>query len=390
MSIKVYLSPSNQNRNTYAAGKTNEMEQCNRIAVAAETALKRCGFAAKRAPKGQSMAVSINESNAWGANLHVSIHTNAGGGKGPEVFVHSTADANMKIARPVFKELVAVSYSKVSRHLGTYPYGGTLGELQNTNAIAVYCECEFHDNANIAKWIIDNVTAIGEAICKGICTGYGVKYVTPSSDSSSGAADKQMYYVRKNWGDKKSQIGAFEILKNAKNMADKNKGYYVFDKTGKKVYTPVTSNSTKNTVTVKGKTTYIRLSGHCKAKGLKAVTVGTKLTWISDDGWGWSMVQYGKIKGWIQNSRLSGKNGLSTWRIATCNGTNVQARADATTASKAICSIGKGKTFTITCIVPSEDPKYPGTWIMTGGIIKGKDVYVYNDKSYISIGGERK
>lgn len=209
--------------------------------------------------------------------------------------------------------------------------------------------------------------------------------------SASSASTAQMYRVRKSWTDAKSQIGAFEKLQNAKSMADKNKGYYVFDGSGKKVYTPASSSApvSKNTVTVKGKATYIRAEGHCKAKGLKAAAVGTKLTWLSDDGWGWSMVQYGNTKGWIQNSRLAGKSGLSTWRIATCNGTNVQVRADATTAGKSLGAIGKGKTFTVTCIVPSKDPKNPGTWIMTGGIIKGKDVYVYNG-DYISIGGARK
>ncbi len=31
---RIYLSPSNQNRNTYATGGTNEMAQCDKIAAA--------------------------------------------------------------------------------------------------------------------------------------------------------------------------------------------------------------------------------------------------------------------------------------------------------------------------------------------------------------------
>ena len=42
MAKKIYLSPSNQYANSYAYGNTTEMEQCNKIAIAAETALKRC------------------------------------------------------------------------------------------------------------------------------------------------------------------------------------------------------------------------------------------------------------------------------------------------------------------------------------------------------------
>ena len=44
MSKRIYISPSNQVNNVYAHGNTNEMEQCNKIAQACETALKRCGF----------------------------------------------------------------------------------------------------------------------------------------------------------------------------------------------------------------------------------------------------------------------------------------------------------------------------------------------------------
>ena len=46
-----------------------------------------------------------------------------------------------------------------------------------------------------------------------------------------------MYYrVRKSWEDRNSQIGAFTIFQNAKNMADLNPGYAVFDEDGKQMY----------------------------------------------------------------------------------------------------------------------------------------------------------
>lgn len=46
----------------------------------------------------------------------------------------------------------------------------------------------------------------------------------------------QIYRVRKTWKDTKSQIGAFKVLQNAKNMCDKNPGYSVFDESGKNIY----------------------------------------------------------------------------------------------------------------------------------------------------------
>ena len=85
---KIYLSPSAQPANSYAAGNTDEQTQCNRIAEAARLALIRCGFDARKGPEGQGYKENVAESNAWGADLHIPIHTNAGGGAGTVVFVH--------------------------------------------------------------------------------------------------------------------------------------------------------------------------------------------------------------------------------------------------------------------------------------------------------------
>ena len=93
-----------------------------------------------------------------------------------------------------------------------------MAEIQNTKAVAVYCECECHDTPAIAKWIISNVTTIGEAICKGICSGYGVKYV-----AATPAPAKAKYFV---------QIGAYSDKKNAEAQvkAAKAKGFNAFIK----------------------------------------------------------------------------------------------------------------------------------------------------------------
>nr|DAV32219.1 MAG TPA: tail assembly protein [Caudoviricetes sp.] len=44
------------------------------------------------------------------------------------------------------------------------------------------------------------------------------------------------YRVRKDWKDSKSQVGAYRILTNAKNAADKNPGTYVFTNDGVAIY----------------------------------------------------------------------------------------------------------------------------------------------------------
>ena len=389
MAKKIYLSPSNQDGNTYKVDRTNEMVQCNKIATAAKAALERCGFTVKKAPQGQSMYTTVAHSNSWCPDLPLCIHTNACNGKitgGTMVMLHDMGAGNKKAGTCILNAVAPITpgpdYSLVTRP--------ELYELNATIGTAVYCEVEFHDTAQGATFIVNNTSKIGEAIAKGICNYFGVTYKTATGSSAGSTTDvtKNMYRVRKSWANAKSQIGAFSTLKYAKDMADKNKGYYVFDKDGKKVYTPASGGSTsKNTVTVKGKNSYIRADARCDAKTLKTVKVGTKLTWLADDGWGWSKVSAGSATGWIQNSRLSGKSGLTTWRRATCNGTGVQVRKQPTTASAAVRVIGNGTQFDVTCLVKSKDPKNANNWIMTGSF--GADYYIYYG-DYIKIGGERK
>lgn len=209
--MKIYLSPSMQQHNIYATNNTNEMVQCNRIAEYADIALTRCGFDVKRAPQGQQMKDSVKESNSWGADIHIPIHTNASNGKcgGTLVLVYSEAEANMKIAKPIYDEINAIT-------IGQTQYGirvdKNLYELNSTKAIAVYIECDFHDNKPIAEWIIDNVKPLGEAICKGVCKYAGTPYIEPTQDKDT------IYRV---------QVGAFTHKSNAETLKNdlKTKGY---------------------------------------------------------------------------------------------------------------------------------------------------------------------
>ena len=176
--MKIYLSPSAQPANNYAAGDTNEQVQCNRIAEAAKTALERCGFTVRKAPEGQEYKDNVSESNAWGAELHIPIHTNAGGGAGTVVFVHGGTAMQMQYAQPIYDEVQAISP-------GTTNYGvrvnSGLYELKYTTATAVYVECEFHDRADLAAWIIEHTAELGEAIARGVCKGAGVRYIAPAA-----------------------------------------------------------------------------------------------------------------------------------------------------------------------------------------------------------------
>ncbi len=213
MSQKIYLSPSNQECNNYAYGNTNEMEQCNKIAEAAEKALKRCGFEVKRAAKGQEMRKSIQESNRWGADLHLCIHTNAGGGNGTMCMVYRKSTDNMKFASPIYRAVQGVTPGKIDYGVREMP---ELAELNSTHAIAVYTEVDFHDNRSIAKWLTENSTIVGEAFAKGVCSAYSVQYKASISksnhDSKKLSVKGSLYRV---------QVGAFQNRKNAEEVLKK-------------------------------------------------------------------------------------------------------------------------------------------------------------------------
>lgn len=208
MSKKVYLSPSAQFRNLYAVGNTTEQAQCNRIAEYAKTALLRCGFDVKKAPEGQSMNQNIKESNAWKSDLHICVHTNAFNGSttgGTLVMLYSMASENKKAGEAILNAVAPVSPGP-DYSLKINP---TLAELNSTSATAVYVECEFHDTAEGANFIINNVKPLGEAICKGVCNYYGITYISEINNNSP-----KLYRV---------QIGSFKEKTNAESCLQKAK-----------------------------------------------------------------------------------------------------------------------------------------------------------------------
>ena len=169
---RIYLSPSNQNRSTYATGGTNEMAQCDKIAAATAKALKRCGFEVMVAKSGTLMQTRCPESDKFGADIHMPIHTNAFNGKytgGTRVFCLNSN--GRKAAESVKNALGAISPGKDD----SVSYKTDLYEINVPKALTVYVECEFHDTVTGSNWIRNNTNAIAEAICKGMCNYFGYK-----------------------------------------------------------------------------------------------------------------------------------------------------------------------------------------------------------------------
>ena len=200
---RVYLSPSNQKSNTYAVGNTNEAVQCGKIAAACKTALERSGV---KVMVGQydTMKNRCKASDAFKANLHVPIHTNAFNGKasGTRLFCYKMDkdSEGYKAAKAIFDVLAPLTPGK-SENIKANP---NLFEVKTPAAPTAYVEVDFHDDPEVAQWIIDNTELIGETIAKGICHYLGVTF--KAAPSKPAAAGNVIYRV---------QVGAFSVKANA-------------------------------------------------------------------------------------------------------------------------------------------------------------------------------
>ncbi len=179
--IKIYLSPSSQDTNPYIVGGTNEAEQCRKIAKALGEDLKRCGFDVKVGLTG-TMYTRVAESNAWGADAHIPIHTNACDGKvaGFRGFYYNKSSEGYPLVDAIM-DAVAPITPGTSDGVSAYP---SLYEMKASDAPCAYLELGFHDNKEEAQYIIDHTNELALAICKGICKHFKKEFVQKILDTS--------------------------------------------------------------------------------------------------------------------------------------------------------------------------------------------------------------
>ena len=211
MAKKIYISPSNQEANLYATGGTNEKEQCHKIARACYNYLKTKGFNVK-CTYNDNMYERVSESNAFGADIHLAIHTNATVNHnvtgGTQILLYSLAGERKKVGEAVLNRLAPVTPGKSAEKLIEKP---SFYEVNSAKGITVYCECEFHDTKEGSDFIIKNTKLIGEAIAKGICDYYGISV---EDNTKTDENKKTLYTV---------QVGAFSNKNNAEKYVEQLK-----------------------------------------------------------------------------------------------------------------------------------------------------------------------
>ena len=282
----------------------------NKVAVAFENELKKYKDVEllrtddRTGMRDAPLTERTDRANAWGANVYISFHHNANTGKwgswtGTETYYHASSTQGKKLARLVNRTVVE-AYGLKDRGLKT----SNLHITRETKMPAVLVEGGFMDSTiDIKKLRNDAILEnAGKYIAQAVAEYAGLKKEIKVAETST----INLYRVRKSWPDSKSQLGAFSNLQNAIDLATKNKGYKVFDSTGKQVY-PKTVNKPKKanneflarvTASVlnirSGPDTKNKITGTIRDKGTYTI-IDTKGKWGKlKSGAGWIHLDYTK------------------------------------------------------------------------------------------------
>ena len=172
---KVYINPSVQTNNLYINGKGNESTNMNDVARYLKKELDKIEFLEVLYNLDNlPLKKSVEESNNFDADIHLALHTNAGGGRGSEIY---TINSNS------FSKVVYDDFNK----LGNFKQrgiksGSHLYEVKNSKAEHVaLMEFLFHDNMEEANWIVANKEVIAKQLAKSIINFVSVYYYATNS-----------------------------------------------------------------------------------------------------------------------------------------------------------------------------------------------------------------
>ena len=189
---KVYLDPGHGGSDPGAVKYVTERDVNLVMAIACRDVLEANGVTVKMSRTTNGAKPTINtmakEANNWGADLVVSIHNNAGGGDGFEIFHSINGGKGKTLAANIEAEVKNIGQN--SRGLKTKKNDAGndyYGMIRLTNAPAVICEGVFVDNATDVK-IADTTAeqkAFGVAYAKGILKTLGI---TPKAENSASSS----------------------------------------------------------------------------------------------------------------------------------------------------------------------------------------------------------
>ncbi len=177
----IYLSPSTQENNLYVNGGTEE-EWMNRLADAMVPYLVSSGIQYTRNTPQMTAASSIRASNEGRYDLHLALHSNAapegryGEFRGIVVYYYPGSMEGKRAAEIVADNLKAIyPLPNLVRAQATT----AIGEVRRVRAPSVFIELGYHDNADDATWIKNNIDAAARNIVLSLTEYFAIPFLTP-------------------------------------------------------------------------------------------------------------------------------------------------------------------------------------------------------------------
>lgn len=183
---KVYIGVGHGGSDPGAVfGKFKEKDLALEIAKYCDAYLKKYGVETKMSRRNDSavwLEQRIAQANAFGADLAVDVHINAGKGDGAEVYHTLYGGTGKKLATNILKEMKKIGQNSRGEKVKDLNKDGKddFGFIRLIDCPSVLCECAFIDSKDVE--IIDTKAErkkMGEAIAKGILKTLGIKTTKP-------------------------------------------------------------------------------------------------------------------------------------------------------------------------------------------------------------------
>ena len=181
MSAKIYLSPAAHENDRPCAfgGGCTENTHANLYLNELEPYLTACGFEVRRASRtlrgAAALQKAVEESNAFGADLHYVVHTNGADGsvKGSRPMVYPLGEGKR------WAEVLAGWRRKIYPYPVTVRLRDDLYEILQSRAVCIYEELVFHDNAADAVWLHEHMRTLAEYTARAFCEIFGMPFTDP-------------------------------------------------------------------------------------------------------------------------------------------------------------------------------------------------------------------
>lgn len=141
-----------------------------------------------------SLKQRTDQANAWGADVYISVHVNAGGGEGFESFVYPGVDAATISLQNMLHDEIMLAMRQFGQIQDRSKKRGNYHVLRETNMPAVLTENLFIDSTD-SRYLKNEafLKAIGEAHARAVAKYLGLpKKPVAAAASSSGQALQKM------------------------------------------------------------------------------------------------------------------------------------------------------------------------------------------------------